>query len=80
MKLMMPAFVSAVLVFCGCESAHVGVGIPVPGPVKPSVGVTVNKSGVKGTGGVSAKAGSVPVYVGGTTKPVSVSADKNKGK
>jgi len=71
---------AASLLLYGCESAHVGMGIPVPGPVKPSVGVTVNKSGVKGTGGVSAKAGSVPVYVGGTTKSVSVSTDKDKGK
>jgi len=65
---------------CGCESAHVGMGVPIPGPVKPSVGVTVDRSGVKGTGGVSAKAGPVPVYAGGTTKPINVSTDKDKGK
>jgi len=70
------ATVAGLVMLAGCESAHVGMGIPVPGPVKPSVGVTVNKTGIKGTGGVSAKAGSVPVYVGGTTKPVNPASDK----
>jgi len=60
----------------GCSSVHLGVGIPIPGPVKPSVGVTVNESGVKGTGGVSTKAGSVPVHVGGSTKSVKLTDEK----
>jgi len=60
----------------GCSSVHLGVGIPIPGPVKPSVGVTVNESGVKGTGGVGAKAGPVPVCVGGSTKSVKLTDEK----
>lgn len=66
---------AGLVLLSGCESAHVGMGIPVPGPVKPGVGVTVNKSGVKGTGSVSAKVGPVPVNVGGSTKPVRLSSD-----
>jgi len=66
----------ALVLLAGCESAHVGMGIPIPGPVKPAVGVTVDKSGVKGTGGVGAKVGPVPVAVGGTTKPIGTSSEK----
>jgi len=78
MKTKTVAWVTLLLAACGCESAHVGMGIPIPGPVKPSVGVTVNKSGVKGTGGVSAKVGPVPIYAGGTTKPISTTTEEKK--
>ena len=59
-----------VLAMAGCESVHLGMGLPVPGPVKPHVGMSVNKDGVKGHAGASAKAGPVPLAVGGSTKPI----------
>jgi len=70
--------VLSVLMMSGCESINVGAGIPIPGPVKPRVGVNVSKKGVKGTAGVSAKVGPVPVGVSGTTKPLPGTAAEKK--
>ena len=54
----------------GCSSVSVGMPVPVPGPVKPHVGATLDRSGVSGHAGVSARVGKQPVYVSGTSDPI----------
>jgi len=74
---MMKKAIILLLLAAGCESVNVGTALPVPGPVKPTLGVSVGKSGIKGSAGVAGKVGKVPVAVSGTSKPVKLSSDEN---
>jgi len=64
----------------GCRSVNVGAGIPIPGPISPSVGVSIDRSGVSGHGGVGTTVGKVPVHVGGSTERVKLPSDEPKKK
>lgn len=76
MKIIVMVLMAGMVV--GCASVNVGASLPIPGPVRPYVGTSISRSGIKGHGGVSTGVGPVSVGVGGTTEELKFKNESKK--